>query len=151
MKTKMKRRIDFIVIHCTATREDRRLSEEELERYHRSLGYQECGYHFYVKRDGNIVTMRDMSKPGAHVRGYNSNSVGIAYEGGLDANEDPKDTRTERQRDSLQLLVSSLRRDYPEAKVVGHRDLSPDLNGDGKITTQEWQKMCPCFDVETEL
>jgi N-acetylmuramoyl-L-alanine amidase len=145
------RRIDLIVIHCTATRQDRGLSEEELEWYHRSLGYSECGYHFYVRRDGLIVSMRALEKAGAHARGYNSHSIGIAYEGGLNSSGLPCDTRTPDQRNSLQSLVSSLLRDFPGARVVGHRDLSPDLDGDGEISSSEWTKICPCFDVKTAL
>ena len=145
------RRIDLIVIHCTATREDRRLSEEGLDWYHRSLGYDGCGYHFYVRRDGNIVAMRPLEKAGVHARGYNSHSVGIAYEGGLNAAGFPCDTRTLYQRNSLQLLVASLLSDFPGARVVGHRDLSPDLNGDGEVSPSEWLKSCPCFDVKTAL
>jgi N-acetyl-anhydromuramyl-L-alanine amidase AmpD len=145
------RKIDLIVIHCTATREDRRLSEEELDRYHRSLGYDGCGYHFYIRRDGLIVSMRMLKKAGAHARGNNSHSIGIAYEGGLNTRGFPSDTRTPDQRISLQLLVSSLKEDFPGARVVGHRDLSPDLDGNGEISLSEWLKACPCFDVKTAL
>jgi N-acetyl-anhydromuramyl-L-alanine amidase AmpD len=147
----MKRRIKLIVIHCTATREDERLSEEELEWYHRSRGFSECGYHYYVRRDGNIVTMRALEKVGAHARGYNSHSIGIAYEGGLNVRGCPADTRTPEQRNSLQLLVSALLRNFPGSRAVGHRDLSPDLNGDGVVSPEEWLKACPCFDVKTAL
>ncbi|NDV81835.1 N-acetylmuramoyl-L-alanine amidase, partial [Bacteroides sp. 51] len=63
----------------------------------------------------------------------------------------PWDTRTLKQRNSLQVLVDSLLRDFPDAKVAGHRDLSPDLDGDGEISPAEWIKSCPCFDVKTEL
>jgi len=145
------RKINLIVIHCTATRESQRLSEEELDKYHRSLGYDQCGYHFYVRMDGNVIAMRPLVKAGAHVRGYNSHSIGIAYEGGLDFLGNPKDTRTVNQRNSLQLLVSSLKGDYPFAKVLGHRDLSPDVDGNGRIDPHEWLKQCPCFDVRTDL
>lgn len=147
----MTRRIDLIVIHCTATRESGCLTEKMLDDYHRSLGYNGCGYHFYVRRDGNIIPMRAVEKIGAHVSGYNTHSIGIAYEGGLDAHGNPKDTRTVLQRRSLQVLVASLLVEFPGARVVGHRDLSPDRNGDGRITPDEWVKECPCFDVETEL
>ncbi len=150
-KEMMMRRIDLIVIHCTGTRESQRLSEEELEKYHRSIGFSECGYHFYVRRDGNIVGMRDITKVGAHARGYNSHSIGIAYEGGLDSLGNPKDTRTIAQKFSLQSLVAALLRSFPNVKIVGHRDLSPDLDGNGKVEPHEWVKSCPCFDVKTDL
>lgn len=145
------RRIDLIVIHCTATREDRMLTESDLEADHRSRGFNGCGYHFYVRRDGNITQMRPVEQVGAHARGYNSRSIGVAYEGGLDSGGKPADTRTFNQRNSLQLLVDSLLRDFPGAGVVGHRDLSPDLDGDGEVSPAEWIKSCPCFDVKSDL
>lgn len=51
---------------------------------------------------------------------------------------------------SLRVLVRTLLVDYPGCKVCGHRDLSPDLNGNGEIEPEEWVKQCPCFDVSKE-
>ena len=34
--------------------------------------------------------------------------------------------------------------------VLGHRDTSPDLDGDGIVEPEEWTKMCPCFDAKEE-
>lgn len=140
---KKMRKIDMIVIHCTATRENKRFTESMLERSHRERGFDECGYHYYVRKDGLIVSMRSKEKAGAHAKGYNANSIGIAYEGGLDNDGNPKDTRTPWQHHSLRVLVKTLQIDYPGARVLGHRDLSPDLNGDDKITPDEWMKHCP--------
>ena len=81
---------------------------------------------------------------------YNAHSIGICYEGGLDCHGIAKDTRTEWQRHSLRVLVRALKMDYPVAKVVGHRDLSPDVNGNGEVEPMEWTKECPCFKVEKE-
>ena len=85
---------------------------------------------------------------GAHARGYNRKSIGVCYEGGLLSDGTPSDTRTLEQRGALVLLLRMLRRCYPQARIVGHRDLSPDLNGDGKISPNEWTKLCPCFDAK---
>lgn len=145
------RKINLIVIHCTDTREDIRFTENMLEECHRQKGYNGCGYHYYIRKDGYIATMRPLHLPGAHAKGYNANSVGIAYEGGKNPDGKPGDTRTKHQKDSLQTLVNALLRDYPSAKVCGHRDLSPDLNGNGVIEPREWIKQCPCFDVKSEL
>jgi N-acetylmuramoyl-L-alanine amidase len=84
------------------------------------------------------------------VEGYNANSIGIAYVGGLDRATKPKDTRTEKQRTSLQKLLKDLKARYPKAIIMGHRDLSKDLNKDGIITPNEWMKACPCFNAKTE-
>jgi N-acetylmuramoyl-L-alanine amidase len=145
------RRIDLIVVHCTATREDQRLTESMLEERHRERGFNGCGYHFYVRRDGLIVSMRALERAGAHARGYNAHSVGIAYEGGLDRDGNPKDTLTSWQHHSLRVLVKALLIDYPGSRVVGHRDLSPDMDEDGRISPKEWMKQCPCFDVKALL
>ena len=144
------RAIDLIVIHCSATREDRAFTEQALEASHRLQGFDGTGYHFYVRRDGRVLTTRPVSRVGAHVRGYNAHSIGICYEGGLDRYGNPKDTRTEWQRHSLRVLVRALLQDYPGSWVVGHRELSPDLNGNGEIEPEEWIKACPCFNAEKD-
>lgn len=145
------RAIDLIVIHCSATREDRAFTEQALEASHRLQGFDGTGYHFYVRRDGRVLTTRPVSRVGAHVRGYNAHSIGICYEGGLDRYGNSKDTRTEWQRHSLRVLVRALLQDYPGSWVVGHRELSPDLNGNGEVESMEWTKQCPCFDVGKEF
>ena len=145
------RAIDLIVIHCSSTRENYALTEQALEASHRLIGFDGTGYHFYVRRDGRVLATRPVSKVGAHARGYNAHSIGICYEGGLDCEGQPKDTRTEWQKHSLRVLILTLLRDYPGCRVCGHRDLSPDLNGNGEIEPEEWIKQCPCFDASREF
>lgn len=145
------RKIDMIVIHCSATRADVPLSPRQLEEMHRQRGFDGCGYHYYVRRDGEICTMRPVDRPGAHAKGYNQHSIGVCYEGGLDEQGRPADTRTELQKRSLRVLVRVLAMDFQTRRIVGHRDLSPDLDGDGVIEPEEWTKVYPCFDVGTEL
>ena len=102
--------------------------------------------------DGTVTNTRPIELVGAHVKGYNKHSIGICYEGGLDASGNPKDTRTPEQRSALRLLVAQLlRRFKDEVRVCGHRDLSPDLNGDGTVEPREWVKQCPCFEVSRGL
>jgi len=96
------------------------------------------GYHYYITRDGTIYNTRHENLVGAHARDYNLHSLGICYEGGLDARGKPADTRTEAQRRSLWALLKELKSDYPQAVILGHRDL-PDVH-----------KSCPCFDAKTE-
>lgn len=145
------RKIDLIVIHCSATREDRTFTEQDLEVSHRRRGFNGTGYHFYIRKDGRMVTTRPLERVGAHAKGYNAHSIGICYEGGLNGEGKPKDTRTEWQRHSMRALVLTLLKDYPGSCVCGHRDLSPDLDGDGEVEPEEWIKACPCFDVKREL
>ena len=150
----MKRRIDYIIIHCSATREDRPFTVEQLRRAHRKRGFRDIGYHFYIRRDGTTIRTRPLPLAGVHCRGYNAHSIGICYEGGLDAHGHPADTRTPEQRTVMRLLVAQLiAAGGPQhnVRVCGHRDLSPDRDGDGTVEPEEWTKQCPCFDVASEL
>ena len=98
---------------------------------------RDIGYHFYITRDGEIHRGRALEKVGAHCRNHNAHSVGVCYEGGLDANGKPKDTRTLEQKGALLALLRELKRQFPKALIVGHRDLNP-------------MKGCPCFDAVKE-
>lgn len=142
--------IRYFIIHCSATTPLQDYSVERLVRDHRKRGFAGAGYHYYIRRDGAIYTLRQHCEVGAHCRGYNRCSLGICYEGGLDAKHRPSDTRTEQQRRALEHLLLLLRVYYPEAKIVGHRSLSPDRNGDGRIEPSEWLKACPSFDAEEQ-
>ena len=146
----VKRSITLIVVHCTATRVDQDFTERDLVRCHLNSGMEAVGYHFYIRKDGYIWTTRPLYMVGAHARGFNRHSIGIAYEGGLDAQGCPADTRTEKQKYSMRALIRCLKMDFPITRVCGHRDLSPDIDGDGVVEPQEWIKQCPCFDVEQD-
>lgn len=145
------REINLIVVHCSATRADRDFTENDLEVCHRHRGFNGAGYHFYIRKNGDIKNTRPLEKPGAHALGYNAHSIGICYEGGLDVRYRPADTRTEWQKHSLRVLIRTLLMDYPGCRVCGHRDLSPDRNGDGRISPEEWVKECSCFEVTSKL
>ncbi|MBO4984256.1 MAG: N-acetylmuramoyl-L-alanine amidase [Bacteroides sp.] len=140
-----------LIIHCSATRADRSLSVDDLETAHLRRGFRGIGYHYYIRKSGEVYNTRPETEVGAHCRGWNKTSIGICYEGGLDTNGRPADTRTPQQRTALRELVVRLLKKYPNARVCGHRDLSPDLNGNGEIEPEEWIKQCPCFDVKSEL
>ena len=143
--------INLIVIHCSATRQDRCYTEYDLTTDHLRRGFSGAGYHYYIRKNGDIKSLRPVEQPGAHAKGYNANSIGICYEGGLDEHGRPSDTRTPFQKHSLRVLVMTLLRDYPDARLCGHRDLSPDLNHNGEIEPEEWIKQCPCFDAASIL
>lgn len=143
--------INLIVVHCSATRCDRCYTEHDLTTDHLRRGFSGAGYHFYIRKNGDIKPLRPLSLPGAHARGWNDKSIGVCYEGGLDECGRPADTRTPFQRHSLRVLVLLLLKDYPGSRLCGHRDLSPDLNHNGEIEPEEWVKQCPCFDAATIL
>ena len=128
------RPIHLIVIHCSATRANRSYTVDDCRRDHRDRGYADIGYHYYITRDGEVHTGRPLSQVGAHARGFNKYSIGICYEGGLDYDGCPADTRTPQQRTSLDQLLTHLKAAFPQARIVGHNQLNP-------------HKACPCFEV----
>ena len=148
---KVKTTESLIVIHCSATRVDCDFTAKDVDTAHRYRGFSCWGYHYYIRKSGEIEPMRDEDTVGAHARGYNAISLGVCYEGGLDENGKAADTRTPRQKEALHRLVHELLQRYPEAKVVGHRDLSPDTNYNGIVDPWERIKECPCFEVIGEF
>ena len=134
------RTITLIIIHCSATPEGKSLSAEACRQDHiLHRGFRDIGYHFYITRDGVLHHCRPVSKIGAHVRGFNRHSIGICYEGGLDENGRPADTRTTAQRFALLDLLTILKHQYPEAQIAGHYQLSATIH-----------KACPCYDPRKE-
>lgn len=139
------RTINYIVIHCTAGKAQE--SIETLKDYFkRVLGWKNYGYHVVVNEDGTWDRLTDDEQIANGVKGHNHDSIHISWKGGDTLN----DTRTNAQKKTLRELVVGYKKKYPAAKVLGHRDLSPDLNRDGKITPNEWVKICPCFDAGAE-
>ena len=150
MKPLDHKKVAYLIVHCTASPEGLDLDAKAIDRMHRNRGFSMIGYHYLIKLDGTIEEGRPLDKQGAHVRGYNDESIGIAYVGGLDSARKAKDTRTELQQVAMVNLLEALVKKFPKAKIVGHRDLSPDLDGDGVVEKHEWMKQCPCFSAIEE-
>ncbi|CDD97872.1 putative uncharacterized protein [Bacteroides intestinalis CAG:315] len=144
------RTVHLIVIHCSATKENETFTEMELEKSHRQRGLNGIGYHYYIRRDGNIKSTRPVRKPGAHARGHNLDSIAICYEGGLNQRGVPKDTRTEWQKHSMIVLIRTLLTDFPMCHICGHRDLPQILDDNSLIEPESWLEECPCFDAARE-
>lgn len=148
--------IDTIVIHCSATKETSNYTFDSLLKDHKVRGFKTCGYHRYIKRGGEIFIGRQYSEIGAHAgKGNNTNSIGICYEGGLDANSKAKDTRTKEQKEKIIETIKEVIELVSDhggkiKRIIGHRDLSPDLDGDGIVEPHEWIKQCPCFEAIPE-
>lgn len=143
----MRRRTDYIVVHCSATPPSSDIGADEIDDWHRAKGWSSIAYHAVIRRDGEIEFGRHFDEVGAHVQGQNYRSVGVCLVGGVDEGGNAEDNFTTEQLKSLTAIVATLERAYPGAEVLGHRDLSPDQNGDGVIDQNEWVKDCPCFDV----
>ena len=133
----MARKIDKIIVHCSATPEGKDYSVDTIRKWHLQRGFSDIGYHYIIYRDGSIHTGRDESVIGAHCKGHNSNSIGVCYIGGCASDgKTPKDTRTTEQKQSLVKLLKELKAKYPQASIHGHRDFS--------------SKACPSFDATKE-
>lgn len=139
----------FVVIHCSATRPTQNIGAREIRQWHRAKGWSDIGYHFVIRRDGTVENGRPINSIGAHVAGHNANSIAICMVGGISDKQPWKaeNNFTREQWAALETLALRMWNKYPSAKFRGHRDFSPDLNKDGKISSNEWIKDCPCFDV----
>ena len=124
--------VRLLIVHCSSTRCNRPFSVESLI----STGearFGQVSYHYYVRRNGDVIPLLSESVQGVHARHYNYCSIGICYEGGLNANGVSDDTRTEAQKHSLYELLVALREEYPKARILGHCEL-PHVAKD-----------CPCY------
>jgi N-acetylmuramoyl-L-alanine amidase len=131
------RDIDKIIIHCSATPEGRDVKTSTIKQWHTAKGWSDIGYHYVIELDGSVNMGRDIGRIGAHTRGENTGSIGICYVGGMDANmKNPKDTRTEKQKEGLKCLIKDLRSTYGDLTIHGHNEFA--------------SKACPSFDVEKE-
>ena len=153
------KKIDTIIIHCSATRITSDYTVEQLDAGHKARGFKRpvqteplkhIGYQYYIRKDGTVYPGRHEDEVGAHCKGWNNRSIGICYEGCLDASGKAADTRTPEQKDAINSLVNEICRRWKIVQVIGHRDISPDTNNNGVIDHFERIKECPCYDVIPE-
>ena len=153
------REIRRIFVHCTATLPS--ATVDALWNGWKKLGWKKPGYHYVVSADGKITQLQDEQLVANGVKGYNQTSVHVAYIGGImrrtnakdvryRSKDVPADTRTEAQKRSLLHLLKELKERYPQATILGHRDISPDKNGNGRVDRWERIKECPCFEAKEE-
>ena len=146
--------IHTIVVHCSATKEDVWVDAHDIDEWHKARGWSGIGYHRVILLDGSVQQGRPYTTRGAHVKGNNLNTIAICLIGGLDENGDPKNTFLPEQFHSLISEICNIRTfagGGSGVAVCGHRDFSPDLNGDGLITPNEFIKECPCFSVAAKM
>ena len=129
--------VKLLIVHCSGSRCNQPFTVEGLIATGNAR-FGQPSYHYYVRRNGDVIPLLPESVQGVHAKGYNHCSLGIVYEGGLDANGVAKDTRTEAQKHALYELLKSLTHDYPDARIVGHCEL-PHVAKD-----------CPCFPASQE-
>lgn len=127
---------NLIIIHCAATRPSQDIGAKEIDEWHRRKGYLSIGYHHVIRRDGTIEPGRSLQEIGAHASGHNAESVGVCLVGGVSENNvnKPENNFTPAQMNTLTALVADLKAAFPQARVIGHRDVNPG-------------KACPSFDA----
>jgi len=131
------RKINEIIVHCSATREGQEISVDTIRQWHIRRGWSDIGYHFVIYLDGSVHEGRPLEKIGAHTIGHNSYSIGVCYIGGMNKEyTKAKDTRTTAQKESLKNLLMSYKNKYKDIKIYGHRDFA--------------NKACPSFDATSE-
>lgn len=131
------REIDKIVVHCAATKPSMNIGADTIRKWHvEERGWKDIGYHYVIRRNGNIDQGRSDEVPGAHARGYNKTSLGICLVGGMDKDGNTTVSNyTQAQWDALDVLVTGLSCKHAGAEVCGHNDLTK-------------SKTCPNFDVK---
>lgn len=131
------RTITEIIVHSTATPKGMRATASDIDRWHKQRGYNSIGYHYVIGHNGLIEKGRQDYEIGAHCKGHNEETIGIAYVGGLNESKQSADTRTIAQKQSLVILIKQLLKQYPTIrKISGHRDYC--------------NTACPSFDAKAE-
>lgn len=131
------REIKYIVVHTTATNQDTKI-QSLIDYWRKVLGWKNNGYHFVIDKNGNTSKITPIDKIANGVKGYNQYCIHISYIGGIDSKGKAVDNRTIAQKDSLLYYLRDLKRKFPKAKILGHREFAG------------VKKECPCFNASEE-
>lgn len=147
----MKRELLYLVLHCTATKEGREVSADEIRRWHTSpvalggRGWKQVGYTDLIHLNGSVERLVANNEDAwvddweitNGAKGYNSVSRHVVYAGGTIDGKTPKDTRTPAQKAALEKYVKDFHAAHPNVKIIGHNQVAA--------------KACPSFDVPAWL
>jgi len=131
------RLITKVIIHCAATKPSMDIGASEIKKWHLDRGWKDIGYHYVIRRNGDIENGIVVALAGSHTKGHNANSIGICLVGGINDKGEPESNFTKAQWATLERLVRVLKVDFPHATVHGHREFAA--------------KACPSFDVQEWL
>jgi N-acetylmuramoyl-L-alanine amidase len=139
MKSRKLTDITTVVVHCSGTEAGMNFTAKHINDWH-SKDPQfggKIGYHRVILLDGTEEKGRDFTEVGVHAAGYNWNSIGVCYIGGL-LNGKFADTRTIPQKTGLITSLKGIMSVCPNIKqIIGHCDAGS-------------TKACPCFDAKSE-
>ena len=126
---------EYLVVHCSATKPSMDIGLREIKRWHvNDNGWRDVGYHYIIRRNGEVELGRSNRDTGAHAAGYNHKSISLCMVGGMAEDNSAENNFTAQQWTALLDLVKQIKVDYPEADVIGHNEIS--------------EKECPSFDVQ---
>ena len=126
---------EYLVVHCSATKPSMDIGLREIKRWHvNDNGWRDVGYHYIIRRNGEVELGRSNRDTGAHAAGYNHKSISLCMVGGMAEDNSAENNFTAQQWTALLDLVKQIKVDYPEADVIGHNEIS--------------DKECPSFDVQ---
>lgn len=131
------RLITKVIIHCAATKPSMDIGASDIKKWHLDRGWKDIGYHYVIRRNGDIENGIAVALAGSHTKGHNANSIGICLVGGINDKGEPESNFTKAQWATLERLVRVLKIDFPHATVHGHREFAA--------------KACPSFDVQEWL
>tara|TARA_R110002033_G_scaffold60198_3_gene110300 strand:+ start:14502 stop:14918 length:417 start_codon:yes stop_codon:yes gene_type:complete len=132
------RNINRVVLHCTATQPS--ATVQSILNYWKNVKkWKSVGYHWIIEPCGNATCLSPIQDVTNGARGFNSDSLHVSYIGGVDEDNNPKDTRTQEQKDKTLFLLKGFRSQFKDIEITGHRDL------------KGVNKACPSFDVKEWL
>lgn len=145
-------KLQYLVLHCTATPEGRDVTSADIRRWHCSpasaggRGWKQVGYTDLIHLDGSVERLVDNNED-ANVdpweitngaKGYNAVSRHVVYAGGCARDgKTPKDTRTAAQLRAMEAYVKDFHKRFPGVRIIGHNEVAA--------------KACPSFDVQKWL
>lgn len=145
----MIRNVKYFAVHCTASPQTQKV--KDIVNYWKvALGWKSPGYHVIVEPDGTAHELLPIDQVANGVKGFNSVSIHISYIGGVGSDGKALDNRTPAQKETIRKYLKQWRKLYPKAKIQGHRDFSPDKNGNGRVDPWERIKECPSFNAIPE-
>ena len=122
--------ITICIVHCSDSDNTDHDNIETITRWHIERGFDDIGYHYFIKKSGEIQVGRALEIVGAHVEGFNSESVGICLSGNRNFTDDQM-VSAAKLIDSLYLFLPNLKKKFG---VLPHRFFNPN-------------KTCPNFEL----
>ena len=105
----------YIILHHRAGNGD----VTSIHTQHIQQDFIGIGYHYYIRKNGSIYRGRPEGTIGAHCKNYNSNSIGICFEGNFE-----NEKMCETQKKAGTELVKHLKSTYKSATVLQHKELN---------------------------